>query len=247
MPGTLEPAPSRTLPRLFVIGDSISLHYGPFLEMYVAGSFQYARKRDEARGSGASLDYPSGAFGENAGDSGMVLEYLRANRTPGCTMPADDVTDRGVGRARLPADVVLLNCGLHDLKTDPATARPQVALDQYRENLRAIAALVTDEPYQAVWITTTPVHDQTHAAHRAELGFTRNQADVERYNAAATAVMLEAGIPVADLHAFTRALSVAASAGIYADHVHFVDGVRQAQAAFLAGWLSGAWSGLRRS
>lgn len=227
-------------PRLFVIGDSISLHYGPYLERFVAGRLEYARKTDElgtaavyattgataaATASGHSLDYPRGAFGENAGDSGMVHEYLLARH------------------ASLAADVVLLNCGLHDLKTDSVTEQPQVALDDYRDNLLRVVEVAARSSFELVWVTTTPVHDETHAAHAAELGFGRCQADVERYNLVATAVMLAANVRVIDLHAFTRALGGGEPADLYVDHVHFSDRAREAQAAFLAGWLSSVSAG----
>ena len=58
--------------KLFVIGDSISIHYGPYLKAITKGKFEYDRKTglDQAL---TNLDKPTGA---NAGDSLMVLEYL---------------------------------------------------------------------------------------------------------------------------------------------------------------------------
>ncbi len=61
---------------LFVIGDSISMHYGPYLESFLKNRFVYDRKRAKA-GEKTDLDYPSG---ENGGDSRMVLGYIAANR-----------------------------------------------------------------------------------------------------------------------------------------------------------------------
>lgn len=231
MPST----PSPPLPRLYVIGDSISLHYGPYLERLVAGRLEYARKSDESASAtkpAPSLDYPRGAFGENAGDSRMLLEYLRARRRS------------------LPADYVLLNCGLHDLKTDPAGQNHQVGIDEYRANLEAIASLLATESYRPSWVSTTPVSDATHAAHTQALGFTRRQADVERYNEVAAAVMRAAGVAIVDLHAFTLSLAADphdsdALAALYCDHVHFVERVRQEQAAYLAAHLTALVSGAR--
>lgn len=204
--------------RLFVIGDSISLHYGPALGRAVAPWFEYARKTGAP---GRSLDDPRDPHGENAGDSGMVLAYLRA------------------AHAALEADVVLLNCGLHDLKTDLVTGAQQVPLDEYGSNLRSIVDLTARVPWRLVWVETTPVIDAVHAAHAAALGFGRRQADVERYGAVAREVMRSAGVSVIDLHAFTVALGAEDPTGLYCDHVHFVERVREAQAAFLAGWLTG--------
>lgn len=240
-----------------MIGDSISLHYGPYLERFLAGSLAYRRKAAEVAAAGAatssdvsadgpvsggatqsaSLDYPHGPFGENAGDSGMVLAYLRSRPQAVAT-----------------ADVVLLNCGLHDLKVDRQSGRHQVPLGAYRGNLAAIVELLADSPARPVWCTSTPVHDETHAAAGVNLAFGRAQADVVRYNAAATDLMRAAGVPVVDLHALTLALGEVGGSGVevgdrggtrgttdladlYVDHVHFAPWVRAAQGAFLAGWL----------
>ncbi|MEM7108775.1 MAG: hypothetical protein AAF519_11155, partial [Bacteroidota bacterium] len=60
-------------PKIFVIGDSISIHYGPYLAQYLGTDFQYARKGDNGEAF-KNLDIPVGA---NGGDSRMVLDYLR--------------------------------------------------------------------------------------------------------------------------------------------------------------------------
>ncbi len=212
---------------LFVIGDSISLHYGPYLERFVAGSLAYRRKETEqvmladlAEGLPTSLDYPHGPFGENAGDSGMVLEYLSSKPT-------------AIGAA-----VVLLNCGLHDLKADRSSGKHQVPLETYRENLAGIVDLLSTAPGRMVWCTTTPVDDATHAEMGAGFSFSRTQPDVERYNATASELMKAAGVPIVDLHGLTRALGADGRlADLYVDHAHFKPWVRAAQGAYLAGWL----------
>jgi hypothetical protein len=244
--GRMSLVPSLTavaLPRLFVIGDSISLHYGPYLERLVAGRFTYGRKRAEPSGetvhgrasvrtsspdaavrSQNSLDYPDGPFGENAGDSSMVLAYLSAR----------PVTAR--------ADLLVLNCGLHDLKVDKLSGRHQVELASYEENLATIVALVHDTGTRLVWCSTTPVDDASHAEHGRDLWFSRSAADVSRYNAAAAEVMRAAGVPIIDLYSVTLALGDQEGgdlAGLYVDHVHLAPWVRAAQAAYIAGWLTG--------
>lgn len=246
MSDTTQLAQPARLPRVFVIGDSISLHYGPPLERLLAGRMSYTRKRDEptpgsaeatapaaaraaaAATAPASLDYPLGPFGENAGDSGMVLAYLRARHSA----------------LRDPApDVLLLNCGLHDLKVGTLDGRHRVPLDEYRANLSAILELATTIPLPLLWVSTTPVHDETHAAHADLLGFTRRQADVESYNQSARELMRAAGVPIVDLHDFTLGLMDGDPASVYLDHVHFVEPVRRAQAEFLAGRLLGLLGG----
>jgi len=225
--GRVQPelASAFTLPRLFVIGDSISLHYDPHLQEAVSGKFSYARKRDESDGHGTSLDYPHGPFGENAGDSSMVLTYLRAR-------PAAVAT----------ADVVLLNCGLHDLKVDKVAGSHQVPPESFRDNLARITALMVASGKRWAWCSTTPVDDATHARHGADLAFRRAEADVQRYNDLAHGIVAAAGVPVFDLHAVTVALaSGRAMADLYADHVHFKPEVSTAQAARIAAWLAASF------
>jgi len=208
-----------TLPRIYVVGDSISIHYGPFLQQYVAGVVEYARKDGEAEAL-LNLDRPQGS---NGGDSSMVLYFLRA----------------AVTAQTIKADLVLLNCGLHDIKTDPATGAKQVPLDAYRRNLQAIVPLVQEGlGSKVVWIRTTPCDEKVHNT-RPGMGFHRFSDDCRAYNATADAIMKAAGVPSIDLHTFTLNLGPA----LYCDHVHFNEPVRRLQAAFIAGWLAGS-SGL---
>ena len=118
---------------------------------------------------------------ENGGDSTNVLSHL----------------DEWVLRQK--PDVVHLNCGLHDLKRSKADGRYQVELDRYAGNLRRIVACIREGTDAVlVFADTTPILDERHARRGAE--FDRTEADVRKYNAAATALMGELGVPVHDLH-----------------------------------------------
>lgn len=204
------------LPRLFVIGDSISIQYGPHLERFLSGSFAYDRKRDAAGAKAEqNLDVPRGA---NGGDSAMVLAYLRA---------------RAAGEP-IEAGVLLLNCGLHDIKTDIATQAKQVPPDAYARNLRAILAEARRMNLHVVWVRTTPVITEIHNARSRS--FHRFAADVADYNAIADEIMAETKVPVIDLHGFSARFVPAG----FVDHVHFSEDVREKQAAFIAGAL-GMW------
>ena len=196
---------------IYVIGDSISIQYGPYLEEMLRGVWQYGRKEgdEEAR---LNLDRPQGA---NGGDSSMVLDFLRGRADSG----------------GIPADLLLLNCGLHDIKTDPATGYKQVPLPEYERNLRSILEL-RPRPGSLAWIRTTPCDERVHNRVPGP-GFQRFARDVEAYNAAADAIMRAAGVPVLDLYTFTCNLGPE----LYCDHVHFADAIRRQQAAFIAGWL----------
>lgn len=82
---------------IFVIGDSISIHYGPYLKAFIQEKFNYDRRREIGEAL-KNLDKPIGA---NAGDSSMVLKYLQ------------EEMDKQVKY-----DILLLNCGLHDIRVD---------------------------------------------------------------------------------------------------------------------------------
>ena len=200
-----------SLPRLFVIGDSISMHYGPYLERYLAGAFEYRRKTGQEPPVTASAL----ARDANGGDSSAVLAYL----------------DIMLEAQALQADVLLINCGLHDIKTNPETGARQVPLDLYRRNLEGIVARVKAAGIRMVWCRTTPCDEKVHNSR--PVGFHRYAADCLAYNQAADAIMAAAGIPAIDLHGFTASIGPE----LYCDHVHFHEPVREKQAAFIAGWL----------
>ncbi len=204
--------------KVYVIGDSISVHYGPFLKQYLAGVMAYDHKAG-AQEALKNLDLPAGA---NGGDSSQVLLFVEAVAKAG----------------GFNADILLLNCGLHDIKRDPATGAYQVPIDAYTSNLRALVRLVGALPIRLVWVRTTPCDERVHNVRSTQ--FHRFAADGEAYNAVADRVMAEAGVPVIDLHTFTRALGP----DLYCDHVHFPVPVREKQAAFIAGWLGAFAAGL---
>jgi lysophospholipase L1-like esterase len=199
------------LPTIFVIGDSISMHYGLFLEQYLRGTAQYARLSGEEEAM-RDLDLPKGG---NGGDSTRVLNFLRAFERSGTFHP----------------DLLLINCGLHDIKVDPPTGQRQVPLDLYEKNLKQIAQLGPRLAGQMLWIRTTPCDEAVH--NKPKRSFHRFAADCKAYNAAADRIMAGAGIPRIDLHGFTVNLGE----NLYLDHVHYPVPIREKQAAFLAGWV----------
>ena len=97
--------------------------------------------------------------------------------------------------------VVHFNCGLHDLKFTRKTNMPQVPLDQYEANLKAIVERLQKETKaKLIFATTTPIVDERHAKRKG--AFDRQEADVLRYNEVAQKVMKNAGIEINDLHTF---------------------------------------------
>ena len=202
---------------IFVLGDSISIQYGPHLEALVRGRLAYARK-DGTEAALQNLDIPQGA---NGGDSRMCRAYLETR----CADPA------------FRPDLLLWNCGLHDIKRARDTATLQVSAGDYRANLQAATALLARRGIALAWIRTTPVDDDQHNARSKD--FTRAHADQQAYNAIADAVMAEAGARSIDLEACSRACG---GVEIFCDHVHFTEPVRRTQGAFVAGHCL-AWLG----
>jgi lysophospholipase L1-like esterase len=223
-----------TCPGLFILGDSISIDYGPFLERMLAGRFSCDRKgsellADESPGQKperqhilqrlATLDRQSPAL--NGGDSNAVLAYLQA-------MSAYQLPDR---------PFLLFNCGLHDLRLDSQTRAYQVEPEDYSRNLEEIIRLASTVGRRVIWVRTTPVADTRH--QRMNPGFQRFNADVIAYNDIADAQMNKAGIPSIDLYNFTLGLCNTPEGleDLYIDHVHFTEEIRRLQAAYIAGWL----------
>ncbi|AFM41515.1 GDSL-like Lipase/Acylhydrolase [Desulfosporosinus acidiphilus SJ4] len=196
--------------RVFVLGDSISIHYSPFLEKMISSKFKYQQK-DQVIDALKDLDKPNGA---NAGDSNMVLEYLR------------DEEKKGVYY-----DILLVNCGLHDIRVDRNANQIQTEKERYEENLKQICEVTLKMSQRMFWITTTPVIDIIH--NRRSEGFLRYGKDVELYNHLAEKIMDNLQIPIIDLFLFTSSLGN----NIYYDHVHFTEEVRALQAAFISGYL----------
>ena len=148
---------------------------------------------------------------DNGGDSRMVLEYLLAQKEV------------------LHNCVLLLNCGLHDIKISPDSGYKQIPLDQYTQNLKQITTFMQPIAQRVLWVNTTPVDDIQHRLLQTE--FIRRNEDVLAYNQVAAQVMAEMNITTIDLYGFTKSLE----GELYCDHVHFLNSVTQLQAAFIAG------------
>ncbi len=125
-------AMQNNLPTLHVVADSISIHYGPYLQTVLAGVMQYSRK------TGNGVDTESA----NGGDSSLVLAYLN--------------------QLQAKFDYLMVNCGLHDLRRDVDARAFQVPPDQYEKNLQAIIARARAIAPRLIWVRTTPVVDEIH-------------------------------------------------------------------------------------
>jgi hypothetical protein len=192
---------------LFIIGDSISIHYKPYLNKSVRDKFCCQREDQNdkfTKDPDITVDY-------NAGDSNMVLKYILEEHTKGIRY-----------------DVLLLNCGLHDIRVDREFLRINVDKGQYKENLNKIVELALKSSNKVIWVNTTPVIDEIH--NRREFGFLRYNKDVLLYNEIAEKIMKNHRVPCIDLYAFTKSLGD----DVYYDHVHFKEEIRVMQGTFIA-------------
>ncbi|MCQ4924028.1 SGNH/GDSL hydrolase family protein [Tissierella carlieri] len=197
--------------KIFVIGDSVSIHYGPYLREMIKDKFDYDRKK----GIGQALTDLDKPIGGNAGDSRMVLEYL---------------IEEYQKNARY--DILVINCGLHDIRVDRFSNKIQVDLEEYKLNLIKIIKISKMMANKIIWIGLTPIIDEIHNLRKE--GFLRYSKDVENYDNAAKQIMKEYNIPYIDIYNFTKNLGT----DIYLDHVHFKEEVKKLQAAFIAGYLN---------
>jgi hypothetical protein len=203
------------LPQLYVLGDSISMQYGPDLERFTRGYFRYSRKGSELQGT-EDLDQP---LKVNGGDSQMVLDFM---------------IDKDQEVFWKQDMIVLLNCGLHDIKIDRSTMQRQIELSAYKDNVLRACELLQNRGCQVVWVRTTPVDEEQHN-RKYPKQFLRYTRDVLAFNRAADEVMAQLGIPAIDLYTFTCSLGE----DIFSDHVHYKADIRALQAAFIAGHLLG--------
>lgn len=198
--------------KIFIIGDSISIHYDPYLKTYLSGICEYSRKEGTEEAL-KDLDIPSGA---NGGDSSMVLRYLESK----------------FNNKDIDADIILINCGLHDIKCKIDSRKMQISISEYEENLKKIIKLIEKNKTKLIWITTTPFDEETH--NKVAKSFKRYNTDTIEYNSVSNKIMNEFKIPSIDLYSFTKNLGN----NTYCDHVHFNEETREKQAAFIAGFLN---------
>ncbi len=129
----------------------------------------------EALAGGTQVRGPS----ENGGTSTNVLAHL---------------DEWAVSRG---ADVVHVNCGLHDIKRERGAAGLATPLEEYRANVETILGRLLDASgARVVWATTTPVIEERHNAVK---DFDRLSADVAAYNRAGLDVARALGVEVNDL------------------------------------------------
>jgi lysophospholipase L1-like esterase len=198
--------------QILMIGDSISILYGPYLKEYLQDKFEY-RVKGNVKDAIVNLDNPNGS---NAGNSRMILEYFKHYNETGM---------------KLNVDIILFNCGLHDIKTDPVTNEKAVSIDEYKSNLDSLYQIIKHLNKKLIWINTTPVNDSIH--NSKPVGFYRYNDDVIKYNSASDVIFSAHGIPIIDLYTFSKSFPSEA----YSDHVHYKPEYSKLQAKFISDFL----------
>lgn len=123
------------------------------------------------------------------------------------------------------ADIVHLNCGLHDLARDlnpDGTPRDvRVSLEEYEQNVRELLSRVQQSGKTILWATITPVHEENHRTYK---GMQRLESDIEKYNEVASRVARELNVPINDLN------RIVTEAG--RDEILLPDGVHYTEAGY---------------
>ncbi len=171
-----EDAKDADLPRVLILGDSISIGYTPFVKKQLEGKVFVTRP-----------------MGKN-------------NRAENCAGTNNGIKhiDRWIKLEGGQWDVIHFNFGLHDLKkVDPKTQAasnnpndPQQAPpESYEKQLTEIVKKLKTTKAKLIFATTTPVPEGGVKPHRSIT-------DVEKYNTIAKLIMEEHGVEVNDLYAF---------------------------------------------
>ncbi len=161
-----------------------------------------------------------------------LAEYYTVAHCPGIGGSSTRIIENlGDWMAGYEVDVVLLNCGLHDIKLQ--SGQLATAPDQYRANLRGIIDALTGRSLRTVWCSTTPVIDERHQAAKS---YERHNRHVIAYNRIADEVMTAAGIETIDLYEVVVNNDPAVL--LAADGVHFTEQGYQILAQAITDYLT---------
>jgi lysophospholipase L1-like esterase len=166
----------KELPKVLLIGDSISIGYLPFVQEIMKGKAWVDR-----------IPLKSNGNAENCQGTTNGLQNI----------------DRWLGNTKW--DVIHFNFGLHDIKhVKPTTGKnsndpkdpKQADLKQYKKNLKEIVKKLKATGAQLIFATTTPYPQGTKPL--------RAFGDEIKYNRAAIKIMKKNDIEINDLHSFVQ-------------------------------------------
>lgn len=188
--------------KIFVYGDSISMQYGFHLkEILERQGYGYDRK-----GGGNSLDLANPVW--NGQSSVEMLCWIE--------------------RQTRREEILLFNCGLHDIVHTDIQKPCRVSVGDYRSNLERICKKAAELFAGRIFVNTTPVDDHRRSKSGEWVRFNR---DVILYNQTAGEVMDHYQIPVIDLYTYTETLK--RKMDIYQDQVHMASEASKLQAELI--------------
>ena len=202
--------------KVLSLGDSISIGYRNSLKINLGDEYVVSNKEGEEEAA-KNLNYPVGA---NCGDSRMLLSYVE-----------DEYKN-----ARLDYDIIVFNCGLHDIKYNWMEEKIQIEKEECEKNLKKIAEILKSTGAVLYFVNSTPVYDEIHNSTKNIIlngDIIRRPWDLEDYNKIAQKVMLTNGIPVIDLYSFTKAMGK----GAVRDHVHYYEKNADEQGKYIADYI----------
>jgi hypothetical protein len=137
---------------------------------------------------------------ENCEDSGKILnnieKYIELNKP----------------------DLIYINCGLHDIKSERGTNKKKNPIETYESNLNKIISVIKSKGIKILWASTTPVIEEWHNKIQS---FDRLNKDINQYNEIASKVMLAQGIRIIDHYQVIEKADKQAS--FKKDGVHYTD------------------------
>jgi len=176
----VNPKDDPRLPRVLLLGDSISIGYTIPVRQYLLGKANVHRPPENCCSTGHALARTVGSEPEH------LKIWLGTNKW----------------------DVIHFNWGIWDTqyldkktgmliqdenKVTPDQVRCRYSLEQYRTNLTQIVEILQGAGTKLIWASTTPL------MYRKGARFD----DILKYNAVAAEIMKERGIPIDDLYTLT--------------------------------------------
>ena len=197
LPVDIEIAPK--LPKVLIIGDSISLHYTPIVVAELAGK--------------ANVFHSGGKWGCNASSTTVSLTrqkesgkhavelwlnfkgntHFCGKKAPGAPKPRD----YELSQMDLKWDVVVANWGLWDIsRYNGQDSKTATSLEQYRENMETLFRCMAATEAGLIWGSTTPVPPMNLRNRRDE--------DVLAFNTVAAAVAKKHKARICDLYSLVK-------------------------------------------
>jgi hypothetical protein len=119
------------------LGDSILLQANPDLFQCLA--------RQGVTYSGTNHGLDLAPLDQNVGPSTMLLTYMKA-----------------IESQNVYADVLIMACGLHDIKHVDGEDMPMVSIEVFRKNLDRVFVRVRTIAREGIWVLMPPVFDHHH-------------------------------------------------------------------------------------